>query len=100
MEVTFSTSQLEACFRSSRLGQRAWGVDVSRRYVERINILRSARSMADWYAIRALRLHPLTGRRQGQLAMTLTGRWRLIVTFGSDAMTVVRVKEVSKHYDD
>ena len=56
--------------------------------------------MADLYAIRALRLHPLTGRRKGQLAMTLTGRWRLIVTVGSDAMTVVRVEEVSKHYDD
>jgi plasmid maintenance system killer protein len=56
--------------------------------------------MADLYAIGALRLHPLTGPRQGQLAMTLKWRWRLIVTVGSDTMTVVRVEEVSKHYDD
>ena len=99
MEVTFRTSKLEACFRSWGLGQRAWGADVARRYVERINILQSARGLGDLHAIPSLRLHPLTGRRQGQLAMTLTGRWRLIVTVGS-AATVVRVEEVSKHYDD
>jgi proteic killer suppression protein len=100
VEVTFRTSQLEACFRSWRLGQRAWGTAVARRYVERLNIIRSARAMADLYAIGALRLHPLTGPRQGQLAMTLKWRWRLIVTVGSDTMTVVRVEEVSKPYDD
>jgi proteic killer suppression protein len=100
VEVTFRTSRLEECFRFRQQGQRAWGADVARRYVERINIIRSARALADLYAIGALRLHPLTGPRQGQLAMTLKGRWRLIVTVGNDAMTVVRVEEVSKHYDD
>jgi proteic killer suppression protein len=100
VEVTFRTSKLEACFRSSGLGQRAWGADVARRYVERINILQSARGLRDLYAVPSLRIHPLTGRRAGQLAMTLTGRWRLIVTVGTDTATVVRVEEVSKHHDD
>lgn len=44
--------------------------------------------------------HALKGDRQGQCSLTLVGRWRLIITVRDEAMTVVRVEEVSKHYGD
>ena len=51
-------------------------------------------------ALRALDFHALVGRRKGQYAIRLDGFHRLIVTFQDRTMTVVRVEEVSKHYED
>lgn len=48
----------------------------------------------------ALRCHPLTGDRKGQYAMNLNGFNRLIFTLEENSLTVVRIEEVSKHYDD
>jgi len=45
----------------------------------------------------ALRIHPLSGERANQYAMTLAGRWRLVFTVDGDTVTV---EEVSNHYDD
>jgi plasmid maintenance system killer protein len=45
----------------------------------------------------ATALHLLPGDRKGQHAMTLQGRWRLIVTVEGD--TVI-VEEVTNHYGD
>ena len=49
------------------------------------------------FDIASLRLHPLTGDRQGQYALTLTGRWRLILTVAGDTAII---EEVSSHYGD
>lgn len=46
-----------------------------------------------------MRLHALTGRRQGQYAVDLTGRWRLIVEI-HEASNSLEVLEVTNHYDD
>lgn len=100
MEVTFRTTHLEECFRLGAQARRAWGVKVARRYVERVTILQAARSVTELYAMAALHFHPLKGSRAGQYAMSLGDRWRLIVTVRDDAMTMVRVEEVSKHYGD
>ena len=51
----------------------------------------------DLFAAASLHVHPLTGGRMGQYAMTLQGRWRLIVTVENDRVVV---EEVSNHYDD
>lgn len=101
MEVQFSTDQLEKCFRREARGRRAWGEAVARRYIQRIQIIQAAKTLADLYAVPSLRFHVLKGDREGQYAMTLTGYWRLIVTVpGESGSSVVRVEEVSKHYDD
>ncbi len=71
---------------------------MGRKYVQRIGILHAARSFADLYTIRSLRLHPLGGEHQGQFALTLHDRWRLIVVPGEG--DVVRVEEVTNHYGD
>lgn len=98
MEVEFRSTQLEECFRYAAKAVRAWGKEVARRYVERIVILQGARSVAELHDVPPLRFHALKGDRQGQYSLTLVGRWRLIITVRDEAMTVVRVEEVSKHY--
>lgn len=100
MEVRFRTKQLSECYRESARASRAFGPGVGRRYIERINIIKFTPDLDTLMNLPGLRCHPLHGDRQGQWAVTLIGRSRLIFTFSDDAMTIVRIEEVSKHYDD
>lgn len=100
MEVEFRTRRLQLCYVESAVGVQAWGARVARRYVERINILKHVKSVAELHKIAALRLHPLKGSRRGQHSITLVDRWRMVVTFKAEAVTVVRIEEVSAHYGD
>lgn len=100
MEVRFRTVHLRKCFESQKLARRAWGAEVARRYVERVLILSNSRNATDLTRFPSLRFHPLEGTRQGQYAVTLVGRYRLIITFEDKAMEIVCVEEVSKHYGD
>lgn len=59
-------------------------------------LILDADDFRDLFAFASLRLHPLTGERQGQYAMTLVGRWRLIVSLEG---SIVVIEEVSNHYD-
>ena len=68
------------------------------RYIQRVELLTSEPNLQDLARIRALRLHPLRGDRAGQLALTLSGRWRLILEHIDDK--TVRIREVSPHYGD
>ncbi len=47
-----------------------------------------------------LRCHPLKGKRIGQYAINLNGFYRLIFTLTGETLEIVRIEEVSKHYDD
>ena len=55
--------------------------------------------MEELYTIRSLRFHKLSGEREGQYAIVLDDRWRLIVSY-MDAESKFRVEEVSRHYGD
>ncbi len=81
MNVSFRNRKLARCYADVTMAVREWGPDVGRRYVRRINLLRTARSVEDLRANRALDVHALRGNRAGQHALRLTGRMRLIVTF-------------------
>ena len=100
MEVLFRTQRLRECAASVKSARREYGPVVGERYVARVQLLYAAESDRDLYARPYLEFHPLKGARQGQYALTLIDRMRLIVTFHDDAMTIVRVEEVSKHYGD
>jgi proteic killer suppression protein len=100
VDVEFRTKHLEECFRREAAARQAWGATIARRYIERILIIQSAKDIGDLFRVPPLRFHALKGGRQGQYAMTLVDRWRLIVTLGGEEVTVVRVEEVSKHYGD
>lgn len=100
MEVQFRTKKLQAQFQSHQEAERAYGLQVARRYIERINIIRKARDIEELKGIQVLRCHSLKGDRQGQWAIRLTGFTRLIFTLQGERMEIVRIEEVSKHYGD
>ncbi len=100
MQVEFRTAGLKKCYVNSATGIRQWGEKVARKYVDRVNILKHAKSADDLHKIAALRFHPLKGDQKGRHAMTLVDRWRMVVSFGDDALTIVRVEEVTAHYGD
>ena len=99
MRVEFRTNALQKHYEQSTKAIRAYGPDVGRRYIQRVNILKNSADKAAVMAQKTLRCHPLTGDRKGEYAIQLTGQARLIVTFGT-CFEGVRSEEVSKHYDD
>ena len=98
MQIEFRTNRLRSCYADSSAGAREWGDKVARRYIERVNVLKAAKTIDDLYKVAALRFHALKGDRQGQHSITLVDRWRMVVTFRDDALTVVRIEEVSARY--
>ena len=84
-------SNFEACYRDAKVAQRAWGQKIARRYVQRVDSLYAAKTAKDLFALRALDLHLLKGKRQGQHALRLDDAWRMVVRFDDKGMTVVTV---------
>ena len=99
MEVTFRTRQLRPCYEESARAIRRWGPEAGRKFITRIKQLHAVSDFQQAYNIRATRLHALKGSNRGELSITLTGRWRLIVTKGESEDRVI-IEEVSNHYDN
>ena len=99
MEVSFRSSQLERCYRNSQLARRRWGDVVARKYIQRVKQLLNVMTVQDLRQLRFMRLHALSGRRAGQFAIDLTGRWRLIVVIHETSGSL-EIMEVTNHYDD
>ena len=99
MEVIFRTNELRRCYENSARAVRQWGPVVGRRYVHRIDQLSEVSNFQEAYKVQSLRLHPLVSSQRGELSITLTGRWRLIVIKGGSEESVI-IEEVSDHYDD
>ncbi len=100
MEIEFRTSTLRKQYQLSDLAFRAYGEQVGRKYIQRINIIKHAKDFEELKSIRALRCHPLKGDRKGYWAIKLTGFYRLIFTLKEKNLEIVKVEEISKHYDD
>ena len=76
---------------------REWGTDVGRAYLRRVAVINNVSEFSKLFDINTLRLHPLMGDRQGYYSLTLSGRWRLILSVEEDAVVI---EEVSNHYGD
>ena len=100
MEIKFKTKKLQKQYENSKDAFKAYGEKVGKKYIQRITILKSAKSFDDLYKIPQLKFHPLTGNRNGEFAISLTGFYRLIITNDGDIFDIVKIEEVSKHYDD
>ena len=100
MEIRFKTKKLEKQYISSSEAIKAYGLQVAKKYITRINILQSANSFEDLYSMPTLKFHPLTGDRKGEYAISLTGYYRLIITQDGETFDIAKIEEVSKHYDD
>lgn len=100
MEVRFKTNKLQKQYENSKDAVKAYGLDVAKKYIQRVDILKSAKSFDDLSKIPQLKFHPLTGDRKGEFAISLTGFFRLIITNNGDTFDIAKIEEVSKHYDD
>lgn len=99
MQISFATPTLRRCYEDYDTASRLWGPDVGRRYIGRVNVLREARTLGDLATPRSLHLHPLHGERDGQYAINIDQRWRLIFTHVKESGDI-RVEEVTNHYGD
>ena len=79
LEVLFRSRQLQRCFEREADAIRRWGPDVGRRYVERVTFLGGVEEWDDLPRFNLLGFHALSQNREGQFAIKLTGKWRLIV---------------------
>lgn len=100
MIVRFKTRQLEVCYQEYRRANRAYGEQVARKYIQRINLIQQARQFDDLLRLPGLRCHALQGDRKGQYAINLTGFYRLIFRLTGNQLEIVMIEEVSKHYGD
>ncbi len=91
MRISFRSRRLERRYHRHDEAVRAWGEDVGRRYIQRIDLLQEAVTVADLYAIRSLDFHPLRGDRSGQYALRITGQVRLVVTLDDDGVLIEEV---------
>jgi toxin HigB-1 len=100
VQVEFRTRQLLRRYQQSQRAFKAWGEKVGRRYIERVNILKAAKSLDDLFKVPGLGAHPLKGNKAGRYSLTLVDRWRMEVSFADKAKTIVQIEEVSAHYGD
>ena len=100
MDLEFRTKKLRKQYEDHRKAKEAYGEQVARRYIERVNIIKQVRDIEELQRLPGLRCHQLTGDRQGQWAVTLTGQYRLIFSLQGERLEIVLIEEVSKHYDD
>lgn len=89
MDVRFRSRKLQQCFDRSAEAIGTWAPEAGRRYVQRVTVLLAAERVSDLYAVRAFDLHPLTGTRNGQHAIRLTGQLRLILTIEHERAVIV-----------
>jgi len=100
MRVQFRKPKLKKQYEDFREAKKAYGEQVGRRYIQRINIIKCAKDIEELRRLPGLRCHELTGDRLGEWSITLVGRYRLIFTLVGDNLEIVNIEEVSKHYGD
>ena len=100
MEIRFRTRKLKKQYANHQEAEKAYGKDVARKFILRVNIIKKARDIEELKRLPGLRCHELKGNRKGQWAVNLTGFYRLIFTLEGDCMEIARIEEVSKHYGD
>jgi len=98
--IRFRTNTLQKQYEESAIAFTAYGKQVGRKYIQRINIIKKSKNIDELSSIRALKCHPLKGKRKGEWAIKLTGFYRLIFTLHGEKLEIARIEEVSKHYDD
>lgn len=94
MELEFSSKHLDQASLDFSMSSRIFGVQIGRKYIQRLDILRAVGKFSQLYGIQSLRLHPLKGNRAGQYSITLTGNYRLIVEKAKeDKVLIVDVED-------
>ena len=100
MLISFRTKKLQKQFEQSQIAVKAYGTTVARKYIQRINIIKSAGNMDTLRTLPGLRCHPLKGDKKDYWAINLTGYYRLIFSLTGEKLEIVRIERVTKHYDE
>jgi toxin HigB-1 len=100
MEVRFRKTKLKKQYEDFRKAEIAYGQQVARRYIQRIDIIKQSKEIEELKRLPGLNCHELKGDRKGQWAVNLTGFYRLIFTLVGDLLEIILIEEVSKHYGD
>lgn len=75
MEISFGTSRLRKLCEQRKVAERKLGTDGARKLISRLADLQAVVCVTE---LRAGRPHPLSGDRQGQFALNLSGGSRLV----------------------
>lgn len=102
LKVNFRTHHLQERFEKEREGIRAWGPIIARHFIKRVKAMQAAERFDDLARIPSLKFHPLKGDRQGQFAISITGRARLILIkeIVKGIATALIVEVDPEHYGD
>lgn len=100
MVVTFKTGKLEAYYQDSRKATREFGLDVAKRYIGRINIIKAAKNVEELQKLPGLRCVTPTNDGVGEWTVELIDFYRLVFTLQGEAIEVAHVKRVGKNYND
>ena len=100
MEIRFRTNKLAKQYANHREAERVYGKHIARKFIQRVNIIKTVRDIEELKQLPGLRCHNLRGSRKEQWAVKLTGFYRLIFTLEGDYMEIAKIEEVSKHYGD
>lgn len=100
VEVAFASKKLERCFKESKEAERKFGREVARKFILRVNLIKSVRTFDELRRLPGLSCHQLKGHWKGRWAITLVGRFRLSFMVEGESQNTIRVLEVSNHYGD
>jgi proteic killer suppression protein len=100
VEVTFRTRKVEKEYQEHARAVKAYGPEVARKYIQRINIIKQVLNIDELMVLPALGCHSLKGDRRGQYSIKLTGFYRLIFSLRGEALEIAHIEEVTKHYGD
>ncbi len=100
MEIRFKTKKLQKQYETIKEAEKAYGTQVARKFIMRVNILKATKSFEELYKIPSLKFHSLKGNRKGEYAIKLTSSWRLIIINDGETFDIAKIEEVSNHYDD
>ena len=77
MNITFKTNKLEKTLNNPGEIKKAYG-SMSKRVVQRMDQLQAAPNLASILSMLSLECHALTGNRQGEWSISISGNYRLI----------------------
>jgi len=99
--IEFRTRRLKRCYLERREREAAWGKVIARKYVQAVNLLKAVEHPSHLRQFRSFNYHRLKADREGQHALDLGERERLIFTVRKERGSVTaRTEEVSTtHYD-
>lgn len=110
MELTYKNDKLRNICEDSNYNKelvKKYGVEVAKKLPQRIKELKSFETLADVPVTPPFRRHKLTGNRNNQFAVNITGQYRLIFSQKEHNILIedlrkikrIEIMEVSKHYE-